>query len=164
MRRVGTAAGVLGLLAVALMGCGDDGNDEETSTTAATVSLGDPLAVGATYEDPAGLVSITVEGVRIIGGLLLAAAEACTAEAGVLSVPIQASAWQLRVQGREQTVPRVTLPDPVRAAQPIWPDEVALRTGECFAGKVAFRLPDGARPAAIVFSQLNPPVAWRVRT
>ncbi len=61
-------------------------------------------------------------------------------------------------------MPRVTLTEPTRAARPVWPDEVALGAGDCFSGKVAFRLPEGARPSAIVFSQLNPPVAWRVRT
>jgi hypothetical protein len=164
MRRVGAAAGVLGLLTLALGACGDDGEGDDPPTTATTVTLGDPLAVGATYEDPTGLVTITVEGVRITGDLLLATAEACTAEEGLPSVPIGPAAWQLRIQDREQTVPRMTLEDPSRAARPVWPDEVALAPGECFAGKVAFPLPDGGRPSAIVFSQLNQPVAWRVRT
>jgi hypothetical protein len=164
MRRVGAAAGVLGLLTLALAGCGDDGDGDDPPTTATTVTLGDPLAVGATYEDPTGIVSITVEGVRITDATLLASAEVCTDERGLPSVPIGPAAWQLRVQGREQTVPRVTLNAPSQAARPVWPDEVALGPGDCFTGKVAFPLPDGARPAAIVFTQLNQPVAWQVRT
>jgi hypothetical protein len=164
VRPLGSTAGVLGLLALVLAGCGDDGDDEDTPTTAATVVLGDPLPVGSAYEDPSGLVTLTVEGVRLTGGLLIASAEACTAEDGLPAVPIQPTAWQLRVRGREQTVPRITLPDPVAAARPVWPDEVTLGPGECFAGKVAFQLPAGAHPTEIVFSQLNPPVSWRVRS
>jgi hypothetical protein len=149
-------------MAFVLVGCA--GDDATPTSTSVTITLGEPLPVGSTYEDPTGNVTLTVRGVRLTGDLLLADAEACASDTGLPALPILPAAWQLRVQGREQTIPRVDLDEPVRAARPPWPDTVELATGECFAGKVAFRLPEQARPAAIVFTQLGAPVAWTIRS
>jgi hypothetical protein len=105
-----------------------------------------------------------VNGVRLTGDLLLADAEACAADDAIPGLPIQAQAWQLRVRGQELPVPRVLLEDPIQAASPVWPDSVTLAPGRCFHGKVAFRLPEDARPAAIIFTQLSQPIAWRIRS
>jgi hypothetical protein len=156
-------AAVLGALTLVLTGCSDD-DEAPTATTDVEVTIGQGLPVGATYEDPGGNVSITVKGVRLIGDLVLVNAEACASEDSLPGLPIQAEAWQLRVRGREEAIPRVLLEDPNQAASPPWPDNVSLAPGRCFDGKVAFRLPeDGARPRTIIFTQLNPPVAWRIR-
>jgi hypothetical protein len=154
----------VGALALALTGCGDDDGSAAPSTTAVTITLGEPLPVGATFEDPSGNVTLTVHGIRLTGGLLLADAEACAAADGLPGLPIQPTAWQLRLRGRQQTIPRTTLDHPTPAAQPPWPDDVTLAPGECFEGKVAFRLPEGARPAEILFTQLGVPVAWTIRS
>ena len=149
---------------VLLAGCGDD-DEAAPSTTAVEVTVGQGLRIGATYEDPSGNVRITVNGVRVLGDLLLANAEACTDEDAAPGLPILADAWQLRVRGQEEAIPRVLLEDPIRAASPPWPDNVSLEPGRCFDGKVAFRLPEaGARATTIIFTQLNPPVAWRIRS
>jgi hypothetical protein len=161
MSRVLLALGALGGLALLLPACGDD--EAAAPSTTITVTLGEPLPVGATYEDPTGNVTLTVRGVRLTGGLLLADAEACTSADGLPALPVQPGAWQLRLRGREQTVPRVTLDQPNRAARPPWPDTVELAPGECFAGKVAFRVPPEAQPSALVFTQLGVPVAWTIR-
>lgn len=153
----------LGALALVLSGCSSD-DDPSVLATDVTVTLGEPLPVGSSYEDPAGLVTLTVRGVRLTGGMLLADAEACADADGLPAVPVQSRAWQLRVRGREQTIPAVTVDDPTRAARPPWPETVELAAGDCVEGKVAFRLPDGARPDILLFTQLNEPVAWRIRT
>ena len=156
-------AAVLGALVLVLAGCGDD-DEAPPETTDVEITIGQGLPLGATYEDPTGNVTITVNGVRLVGDLLLASAEACQAEDALPGLPIQANAWQLRVRGQEQPIPRILLEDPNQAATPPWPDDVALESGECFDGKVAFRLPEGgARPSAILFTQLAQPVAWRIR-
>ncbi len=155
-------AAVLGALMVALTGCGDD-DEVPTTTTSVTVTLGPDLPLGTVYEDPSGNITLAVRDVRIADGLLLADAEACSAEDGLPGLPIQPTAWQLRVRGQDAPVPRVTLEDPNRAARPPWPDTVTLSPGQCFAAKVAFELPEGSRPRAIVFTQVSPPVAWRIR-
>jgi hypothetical protein len=154
----------LGVLAVVLAGCGDDDGGASPTTTAVTLTLGEPLPVGASFEDPSGSVTLTVHGVRLTGGLLLADAEACAASGSIPGLPIQPTAWQLRLRGRQQTLPRITVDRPTRAASPVWPDNVTLDPGDCFEGKVAFRLPDNGRAAEIVFTQLSVPVAWTVRS
>ena len=154
----------VGALALVLIGCGDDEDAAPPSTTGVTVTVGEPLPVGASYEDQSGNVTLTVHGLRITGDLLLADAEACLSASALPSLPIQASAWQLRVRGRQQTIPRITVDQPTQAASPPWPDDVELEAGECFEGKVAFGLPDGARASEIVFTQLSTPVAWTVRS
>ena len=159
MTRVAAAVGALGLL---LTACGDDGGAAPT-TTAVEITLGQGLPVGASYEDPSGNVTLTVNGIRLTGGLLLADAEACAAEDSLPGLPIQPAAWQLRLRGSEQVVPSVQLADPNRSARPAWPATVALDPGTCVEGKVAFRLPPDARPQAVLFTQLAQPVAWRVR-
>jgi hypothetical protein len=162
MTRVAAAVGALALV---ISGCSDDDGDSAvTTTTAIQITLGQGLPVGASYEDPTGNVTLTVNGIRLTGGLLLADAEACAAEDALPGLPIQAAAWQLRVRGADQPVPRILLDDPVDAARPVWPDSVELAPGDCFSGKVAFRLPEDGRPMAVIFTQLNPPVAWRVRS
>lgn len=153
--------GVLIGAALVVTGCGDDG-ESSPATTAARVRLGEPLAVGETYEDPTGAVTMTLHGVRITGGLLLADAEACIAEDGPAGAPIQPQAWQLRVRGREQALAPTFLGDPQRAARPAWPDTVQLDPGECVRGKVAFELPAGIRPRELVFAQLATPVVWSI--
>ncbi|MET0825194.1 MAG: hypothetical protein ABWZ89_01630, partial [Acidimicrobiales bacterium] len=80
------------------------------------------------------------------------------------SLPIRASAWQLQLRGRVQTVPPTTVDQPTHATSPPWPDGVELEAGECFEGKVAFRVPDGGRASGIEFNQLSTPVAWTVRS
>lgn len=157
-------AAVLGALALGLTGCGGDDQDASPSTSTVTVALGADLALGQTYEDPSGQVTLTVRGVRLTGDLLLADAEACISEDGPPGLPIEPLAWVLRLRGREQTIPRTTLDDPPAAARPPWPDTLALTPGECFEGKVAFNLPDAARPVGIVFAQLSRPVVWTIRT
>jgi len=154
----------LGALALVLAGCGEDDETAAPTTTAVTVTLGDPLPIGSTYEDPSGNVTLTVHGVRLTGGLLLADAEACASATGLPGIPIQATAWQLRLRGRQQTIPRITVDEPSQAARPPWPDSVALGPGECFEAKVAFRLPEGGRATEIVFTQLGVPVAWTIRS
>jgi hypothetical protein len=155
---------VLGALALVAAGCSGDDGDTSTTTTAVEITIGQGLPVGASYDDPAGNVTVTVRGVRITGGLVLANAEACAADDAIPGLPIQPDAWQLRVRGQEQAIPRVLLENPNRAASPPWPDTVPLDPGDCFEGKVAFRLPDDdSRPTAIIFTQLSPPVAWRIR-
>jgi hypothetical protein len=154
-------AAVLGAMTIALGGCGDD-TESVPPTTTVTVRLDQELPVGATYEDPSGNVTLTVHGVRTVDGLLLADAEACIAADAPPGLPIEATAWQLRVRGQDAPVPRTTVEQPTRAARPPWPDTVALAPGECFRGKVAFELPAGHDPQTIVFTQLSPPVAWRV--
>jgi hypothetical protein len=149
---------------MALTACGDDGDSATPPTTTVTVTLGQGMPVGATYEDPSGNVTLTVHGVRIVGGLLLADAEACSAEDAPPGLPIQPTAWQLRVRGQDSPVPRTNVDEPSQAARPPWPDTVSLQPGDCFEGKVAFELPEDHAPRAIVFTQLNPPVAWRIRT
>ncbi|HEY5886710.1 MAG TPA: hypothetical protein VIT24_03230 [Acidimicrobiales bacterium] len=153
----------VGALALVLTGCGDE-EAAPPSTTGVTVTVGEPLPVGASYEDQSGSVTLTVHGVRITGGLLLADAEACLSASALPSLPIQATAWQLRLRGRQQTVPRINVDQPNHAASPPWPDDVELEAGECFEGKVAFRLPDAGPATEIVFTQLSTPVAWTVRT
>jgi hypothetical protein len=156
-------AAVLGALTLVLAGCGDD-DETPTTTTDVEVTIGQGLRIGATYEDPSGNVTITVSGIRVLGDLLLANAEACAAEDSPPGLPIQENAWQLRVRGGEEAIPRILLEDPNRAASPPWPDNVSLEPGRCFDGKVAFRLPEaGARPTTIIFTQLSQPVAWRIR-
>ena len=156
-------AAVLGALSLLLAGCGDD-DEAPAATTDVEVTIGQGLPIGATYEDPSGNVTITVNGVRIVGDLVLANAEACAAEDSVPGLPIQPNAWQLRVRGQEEAIPRVLLENPNRAASPPWPDNVSLAPGRCFDGKVAFQLPEaGARPSALIFTQLSQPVAWRIR-
>lgn len=157
-------AAVLGALTLALSGCSGDDDDGPTSTTSVTITLGDGLPVGASYEDPSGNVTLTVHGVRITGGRLLADAEACTADDAPPGLPVAAGAWQLRVRGQDSPVPMVVLDDPNQAARPAWPASVSLAPGECFQGKVAFELPEDGQPRAVVFTQLNPPVAWRIRS
>jgi hypothetical protein len=157
-------AAVLGALSLALVGCSGDDDDAPTSTTGVTVTLGEGLPVGASYEDPSGQITLTVRGVRITGGLLLADAEACSADDAIPGLPIQAMAWQLRVRGQDSPVPMTVLEEPNRAASPPWPESVALEPGDCFVGKVAFELPDDGQPRAVVFTQLNQPVAWRIRS
>jgi hypothetical protein len=154
----------LGALALVLAGCGDDEDAAPPSTTAVTVTVDEPLPMGASYEDRSGNVTLTVHGVRITGGLVLADAEACLSASALPSLPIQASAWQLQLRGREQTVPRTTVDQPTQATSPPWPDDVELEAGECFEGKVAFQVPDGGRASGIVFTQLSTPVAWTVRS
>lgn len=149
--------------AVALAGCSDD-EAAAPATTRVTVTLGEPLPVGTTYEDPSGNVTLTVRGIRLTGGLLLADAEACAAADGLPAVPIQPNAWQLRLQGREQTIPQVTVDQPNRAARPPWPETAGIAAGECVAGKVAFRVPPETDPTQVLFTQLPTPVAWRVRS
>jgi hypothetical protein len=155
-------AAVLGALSLVLAGCGDD-DDAPATTTEVEIRLGQGLPVGASYEDPTGNVTVAVNGVRLTGGYLLADAKACAADDAIPGLPIQAQAWQLRVRGQEEPVPRVLLEDPIRAASPVWPDTVSLAPGRCFEGKVAFELPDEGRPSAIIFTQLSQPVAWRIR-
>ena len=157
-------AAVLGALTLALTGCGDD-DDATPASTSVTVTLGQGFPVGATYEDPSGNVTITVRGVRITDGVLLADAEACTAADALPGLPILPTAWQLRVRGQDTPVAKMTIEDPNRAARPPWPDTpVTIEPGECFNGKVAFELPEDARPRAIVFTQISPPAAWRIRS
>ena len=156
-------AAVLGALTLVLAGCGDD-DESPSATTDVEITIGQGLPVGASYEDPTGNVTITVNGVRLTGDLLLADAEACAADDAIPGLPIQAQAWQLQVRGQEEPVPRVLLEDPIRAARPVWPDSVTLAPGRCFHAKVAFRVPEDARPAAIIFTQLSQPIAWRIRS
>ena len=158
------SAVALGTLALVLTGCGDDGDAAPPSTTAVTVTVGEPLPMGASYEDRSGTVTLTVHGVRITGDLLVADSEACLSASALPSLPIQATAWQLQLRGRQQTVPRITVDQPTQAMSPPWPDDVELEAGGCFEGKVAFRVPDGSRASAIVFTQLSTPVAWTVRS
>jgi hypothetical protein len=155
-------AAVLGALTFVLAGCGDD-DEAPTAPTDVEITIGQGLPIGSSYEDPTGNVTVTVNGIRVTGGLLLADAEACADEDAMPGLPIQAQAWQLRVRGQEQSVPRFVPEDPNRAASPVWPDNVSLAPGRCFHGKVAFRLPEDSRPNAIVFTQLSPPVAWQIR-
>ncbi len=162
MHRAVVALGALAAVALLLAGCSDDETAAPTST-AATIRLGEPLPIGATYEDPSGNVTLTVRGIRLTGNLVLANAEACAATGGLPALPVLADAWQLRLTGREQTIPRVTLEQPTRAARPRWPDSVELAAGECFEAKVAFRVPAQAEPTAVVFTQLPLPVAWTIR-
>lgn len=163
MRRVVVALGALGGLTLLLVGCGDEEASAPT-TTRVTVTLGEPLPVGTTYEDPSGNVTLAVRGIRFTGGLLLADAEACAAADALPALPVPLAAWQLRLQGRDQTIPAVTLDQPNRAARPRWPESAALAPGECVDGKVAFRVPPQADPTAVLFTQLPAPVAWAVRT
>ena len=163
MRRAALAWAALGGLAVLLVGCGDDEGASPASTRV-TVTLGEPLPVGTSYEDPSGNVTLTVRGIRLTGGLLLADAEACAAAGGLAALPVQPGAWQLRLEGREQTIPQMTVDQPSRAARPPWPATVQLAAGECVEGKVAFRVPPEAEPTQILFTQLPTPVAWRVQT
>lgn len=160
MRR---AAMVLGGLVLLLAACGDD-EAAAPASTRVTVTLGEPLPVGTTYEDPSGNVTLTVRGIRLTGGLLVADAEACASDDGLPALPVQPGAWQLRLAGREQTIPQVTLDQPSRAARPPWPETVQLTAGECVEGKVAFRVPPEAEPVQVLFTQLPTPVAWRVRS
>jgi hypothetical protein len=157
-------AAVLGALTLVLVGCGDD-DEAAPPTTDVEVTIGQGLPIGASYEDPTGNVTITVKGVRLVGDLVLANAEACAAEDALPGLPIQADAWQLRVRDQEGAIPSIQLEHPSRAASPPWEVGVALEPGECLDGKVAFRLEDpGARPSAIIFTQLSQPIAWRVRS
>jgi hypothetical protein len=161
MTRVAT---LLAALVLVLVACGDD-DEAPPATTDVEVTIGQGLPLGATYEDPSGNVTITVNGVRLVGDLVLASAEACAAEDALAGPPILPDAWQLRVRGQEQAIPRVLLEDPSGAASPPWPDTVSLQPGRCFDGKVAFRLPEAdARPSTIIFTQLAQPVAWRIRS
>jgi len=162
MSRVVVALGALGGLALLLVGCGDDEAAAPT-TTGVTVTLGEPLPVGTTYEDPSGNVTLTVRGIRLTGGLLLADAEVCAAADALPALPVQAAAWRLRLVGREQTIPRVRLDQPNRAARPPWPDVAELGPGDCVEGKVAFRVPPQAEPAEVLFTQLATPISWAVR-
>ena len=162
MSRVVVALGALGGLALLLVGCTDDEAVAPT-TTRVTVTLGEPFPVGTTYEDPSGNVTLAVRGIRLTGGLLLADAEACAAADGLPALPVPLAAWQLRLEGREQTISAGTLEQPNRAARPRWPESAELAPGECVDGKVAFRIPPGAEPAQVIFTQLPAPVAWRVR-
>jgi len=157
-------AAVLGAMALALSACSGDDGESPPATTRVTVTLGDGLPVGASYEDPSGNVTLTVHGVRITGGRLLADAEACTADDAPPGLPIMTEAWQLRVRGQDSPVPMVVLEDPNRPARPAWPASVSLAPGDCFRGKVAFELPDDVTPRAVVFTQLSQPVAWRIRS
>jgi hypothetical protein len=128
-------AAVLGAITLVLAGCGDD-DEAPAETTDVEVTIGQGLPIGASYEDPTGNVTIAVNGVRLVGDLLLANAEACATEGSLPPLPIMPDAWQLRVRGEEQAIPRVLLEN----------------------------LPDtGARPTAIIFTQLSQPIAWRVR-
>lgn len=163
MIRAVLALAAVGGLALLLAGCSDD-EDAAPASTRVTVTLGEPLPVGTSYEDPSGNVTLTVRGIRLTGDLLLADAEACAAEGGLPALPIQPGAWQLRLEGREQTIPQVTLDQPTRAARPPWPETAQVAAGECVEGKVAFRVPPEAQPTQILFTQLPAPVAWRVRT
>jgi hypothetical protein len=162
MRRADVALRAVGSLALLLVGCGDDEAAAPTTTTV-TVTLGEPLPVGTAYEDPSGNVTLTVRGIRLTGGLLLADAEACAATGGLPALPVQPDAWQLRLEGREQTIPQVILGQPNRAARPPWPEAARVAAGECVEGKVAFRVPAQAEPAEVLFTQLPTPVAWTVR-
>jgi hypothetical protein len=162
MRRVVVALGALGGLALLLAGCGDDEAAGPT-TTRVTTTLGEPFPVGTTYEDPSGNVTLTVRGIRLTGDLLLADAEACAAADGLPALPVQSTAWQLRLEGREQTIPQVSLAQPNRAARPPWPETPQLAPGDCVEGKVAFRVPPQAQPAEVLFTQLATPVSWTVR-
>lgn len=162
MSRAALALAALGGVALLLAGCGDD-EAAAPASTRVTVTLGEPLPVGVTYEDPSGNVTLTVRGIRLTGGLLLADAEACAAADGLPALPVQPGAWQLRLAGREQTIPQVTIDQPSRAARPPWPETVQLTAGECVEGKVAFRVPPEADPVQVLFTQLPTPVAWRVR-
>lgn len=161
MRRAVVALRALGGLALLLVGCGGDEAAAPT-TTRVTVTLGEPLPVGAAYQDPSGNVTLTVRGIRLTGGLLLADAEACAAAGGLPALPVQPNAWQLRLEGREQTVPPVTLDQPNRAARPPWPEAAQVEAGACVEGKVAFRVPPQADPAEVLFTQLPAPVAWTI--
>lgn len=156
----------IGLVVAALLlaGCGDDGDADATGATGATVTLGDPLPVGASYEDPSGNVTLTVDGIRLTGGLLLADAAACASADGLPALPLFPTAWQLRLEDREQPLGSVTVDRPNAAARPPWPATAEVAAGECVEGKVAFRIPEDARPTELVFTQLNPPVSWRIRT
>ena len=161
MSRVVVALGALGGLALLLVGCGDE--EATPTTTRVTLTLGEPFPVGTTYEDPSGNVTLAVRGIRFTGGLLLADAEACAAADGLPALPVLLAAWQLRLEGREQTIPAVTLDQPNRASRPPWPETAEVAAGECVEGKVAFRVPPQAEPAEIVFTQLATPVSWAVQ-
>ena len=127
-------------------------------------TLGQGLPVGATYEDPTGNVTLTVRGVRLTGGLLLADAEACAADDAIPGLPIQPTAWQLRVRGQEQPVPRVT----ARATRTGPPARLARhrdpRTRPLLRGQGGLRAARGRPTPAIVFTQLSHAVAWRIRS
>ncbi len=149
-------------LALVAVACGDDG-DAAPTTTAAQVRLGEPLAVGQTYEDPSGAVTLTVHGVRFLGGRLIVDAEACTRDDGPAGLPVQLAAWQLQVRGREQTLGASTVDDPPASARPPWPAVAAIAPGECLRAKVGFALPDGVQVRRLLFTQLAAPAAWTIR-
>ncbi len=161
MRRAVVALRALGGLALLLVGCGGDEAAAPT-TTRVTVTLGEPLPVGAAYQDPSGNVTLTVRGIRLTGGLLLAdSAEACARRAAP-ALPVQPNAWQLRLEGREQTVPPVTrtsrtVPPGRRGPRPPrWRRACASRA------RSPSGCPPQADPAEVLFTQLPAPVAWTI--
>lgn len=151
---------LLVVLAVVLAaaGCGDDGGGSPVTTV--TVVLDDSLSVGETFEQ--GGVSLTVHGVEQAEGLVVADVEACLAPSTPPGLPIEAAAWQLRIEGRSEALTRAVLADPPPAARPAWPARVALDSGDCRRGRVPFEVDPGVVPRQVLFVQLGRPVAWRV--
>jgi hypothetical protein len=141
------------LLAGLAAACGDDGG---SGTERSTVVVADDLAAGDVYEQ--GGASLTVHGAERRGDLVLVDVEACIEAGGPAGIPIEAQAWQLRIDGTPEALDRVVLDDPPPQARPTWPARAAVAPGECLRGKVPFET-DGD-PAEVVFTQLGQPVSW----
>ncbi len=152
---------VLLLVLVAAAACGDDGDGAATTTTGtrSTVVV-EQLALGDAYVDPTGAVTLTTHRLDRDGDLVVVDAEVCLMAGGPSGIPVEEAAWQLRVVGAEQPVPRSVLDDPPPVARPPWPDRLGLANGECFRGKVPFTVPVDAELSDVVFTQLGRPVAW----